>query len=88
MVDGTVLTLWGQMVTRLTVMATAHVMSPHSVHLKLTQHGAFAVCQLFQTSLVAWRVGIHLPALGTQVRALVQEDSVRHGAIQPLCHSY
>ena len=38
-------------------------------------------------SLVVQWLRIHLPMLGTQVRALVQEDSTCRGAAKPLCHN-
>ena len=37
-----------------------------------------------QTSLVAQEIETHLPVLGTQVRALVREDSTCHGATKPV----
>ena len=40
------------------------------------------------TSLVAQWLRTHLPMLGTQVRALVQEDTTCHGATKPVCHNY
>ena len=40
------------------------------------------------TSLVAQWLGIRLPVQGTQVRALVQEDPMCHGATKPVRHNY
>ena len=40
------------------------------------------------TSLVVQWFRIHLPIQGTQVRSLVQEDSICHGATKPMCHNY
>ena len=40
------------------------------------------------TSLVAQWLGIRLPMQGTQVRALVLEDSTCCGATKPVCHNY
>ena len=41
-----------------------------------------------QASLVAERLRIRLPMQGIQVRALVQEDPMWHGATKPVRHSY
>ena len=37
--------------------------------------------------MVQW-LRIHLPMQGTQVQALVWEDSTCRGATQPVCHNY
>ena len=41
-----------------------------------------------EISLVAQWLRIRLPMQGTQVRALVQEDSTCRGATKPVCHNY
>ena len=41
-----------------------------------------------RASLVAQWLRIHLSMHGTQVRALVQEDPICHGATKPMHHSY
>ena len=40
------------------------------------------------TSLVAQWLRIHLPMQGTQVRALVLEDSTCRRATKPMCRNY
>ena len=42
----------------------------------------------FGTSLMVQWLRIHLPMQGTQVRALVWEDSTCCGATKPMCHNY
>ena len=40
------------------------------------------------TSLVVQWLRIRLPMQGTQLQALVWEDSARRGATKPMCHNY
>ena len=40
------------------------------------------------TSLVVRWLGARLPVQGTQVRALVQEDTTCHGSTKPVHHNY
>ena len=42
----------------------------------------------WRASLVAQWLRICLPIQGTQVRALVQEDTTCRGATKPVCHNY
>ena len=45
-------------------------------------------CERLGASVVPQWLGVLLPMQGTQVRALVQEDPICHGATKPVSHNY